>query len=263
MDNKPINEYLELTGVELCFAGQLRNIQHLLMPQDPFQGFLVEEIALELSRAQKKLSDKKLIKNDKNGDWKLSPNLSDMVDLLGHPGGSIILQQEHITGESTTVYFHQKEGKWLDLEWIGDGLYNIRLITKKKDIKERILGTVDLDYSNEKTDLSTRIKYEHYFKAQEIAREKGAAACKAYLGEVGQKSNVGEKLAEDLADPITSGSMTEWHWKERAAHPKKGFAFIGGKDRLWLVRENSKENEWIDLNLTSVKVLLDEFLKLL
>ena len=263
MAKKTENINLKLAGADLCFAGQTQGITHLLLPQDPFQGYLVEEIALELAKAQKSLQDQELICKEDSGAFNLSTDLSQVVEILGNPDRSIILQQEMVSGESTVVYFHNQGKEWIDLELVEDGFYQIKILKSDKELGGRVEGRLELKTREKEKDLSTQIKYEDYSQAQVIAREKGLASCKKFLEGVGFEIEVGEKLAADLSKPFTSGSVTEWHWQDQEIRKSDGLAFLGGEERFWLVKEHSKKPDWLTITLSTSEEIQNEILKLL
>ncbi len=258
MGDISVETNLKLTGAELCYAGQAMGISRLLLPQDPFRGYIIEDIALELSQAQKVLIEKELMEIGEGGNKNLSSALSHAVEILGNPDTSIILQQEQISGEAVVVYFHSKKGRWIGLEMIENDIYQIGFIEETQMLKDQINGLIVIKNGTSDQKLTSKIKYEEYFQAQEVAREQGLSVCKDFLQQIGQKPDIVEALAEVISNPIASGSITEWHWKDMEVVKRDGLAFLGGDERLWLVKENPKDSTWIQLFQTARGRLADE-----
>jgi len=250
MSKNDINTMIKISGAELCFAGQEMGIPRLLLPQDPFRGHVVEEIALELIQAQKRLFERDLYQIGEGGTKKLSIALSNTIEVLGNPDCSIILQQEQISGEAVVVYFHKKEGRWISLEMVESDLYKMEIIEETQMLKSTINGLINIKNGTSDQKITSQIKYIDYFQAQETAREQGLSECKDYLLRICQESETAASLAEDLSNPISSGSVTEWHWQDMEVLKRDGLAFLGGKERLWLVKENPKDATMIQLTQT-------------
>ena len=183
------------------------------------------------------------------------------VEILGSPERSLILQQEHKDGTSYVVYFHQKKKAWIEIKNVGDG-YQIDRIENKKVLQDRLGNVFELTKGKKEADLSAKLKYEDYLQAQEISREEGLSAPKKYLIKIGLDTEAIDNLAEDLSKPVTSGSATEWGWSRKDIQKRKGLAFLSGKERVWLVKENSKKPEWIDIILSTPGDLKKETQKL-
>jgi hypothetical protein len=257
-----VKDKLALSGSELCFAGQVNGTPQLLLPKDPFQGYLVEDIAQELQKAKEQLIEKGWLTKDKEGQQTLTPELKKAIEILGSPDRSLILQQEYQDGNSNVVYFHQKGKDWIELRMLDEDHYQAEKIQSKKALQERLKEVFELKMGEKDPEKSVQLKYEDYFLAQEIAREKGLSASKKYLEKVGLDTAVVEKLAEDLSKPVTSGSATQWSWKEKEVQTQKGLAFLGGMERLWLILETQHKPDWFDMTLSTAEEIQKEILKL-
>jgi len=235
---------LKISGAELCFAGQALGIPRLLLPADPFQGWFIEDIDKEFSRVEKKLLEKELLGSDQKIS---SSTLSQIVEILGNPHSSIILQQEQINGDSGVIYFHGKEDQWVALEMIEEDQYQIEKIAQTQNLDQQIDELIILKVEANDQKLSIQIKYEDYFQAREAAQDQGLPACQEYLQNITQEPEISALISEDLANPRISGSVTEWHWQDMDVLQRKGLAFLGGEERLWLVKEDPKDSSKIQL----------------
>ena len=68
------------TGGELCFGGQLGGYAHLILPTDPFRGWLVEEISEVIENGKANLLEQGHVSDIAEGAFELNEPFQDIVD---------------------------------------------------------------------------------------------------------------------------------------------------------------------------------------
>jgi hypothetical protein len=231
------------TGAQLCVAGQLGGYSHLLLPEDPFRGWLVEEISESLQNARVELSQMGVLQA---GDGQLPADLKSLVDALGAPEKSIALK--HTTGDKVVsqLSMHRKEGRWLWLDQLDTERYQLKFISAE-DFAQTAADFLALQGQVALPGGQIELGAETLRAARQAARDEGRNACAAELKKSGMSASQIERLARILSHPVSSGSLILINWENRIADQENALAFLEGRAGLCEISETSENRNWVML----------------
>ena len=246
---------LKLTGAQLCVAGQVLGYSHVLLPGDPFQGWLVEEISAELEKAQEELTQEGLIKQPNEGEATLATGLYSVVEAIGAPERSLLLNHSAPDESQRVWYLHQANGDWVGLEYLEDEEYQLGVLTEKKKLRKRLLDFLEISNQSAASGDICTIPNKALLEARRVAAEEGSDACVAYLTKAGVEKENREHFAKALAEPQASGSLIALLWEGKQSQQVGGMAFIASEDGLWQLRPETEIAGWVAASPISGKDL--------
>jgi hypothetical protein len=223
-------------------AGQIAGYSHLLLPDDPFQGWLVEEISEELLRAREELSELGYLNK---GD-QLYEGLKEAIIALGAPQKTCLLNRTQAGDTIRTHALHQSDGKWLGLHQPVPNEYKIKFINRRS-LAVHILRFLGIEKQKSAPGRGVNLTGQTLQEARRKAREKGKKACVDYLKKSGLERSQIENVAAALSKPIASGSLITLTWERRQAQQKGALAFLEGKGGLFELSELDGRPDWVTL----------------
>jgi len=238
---------LNLTGAQLCLAGQIVGYGQLLLPGDPFQGWLVEEIAEAFEQARQELVQTDLLIDSGKGEIPLSPDLAQVVVAVGAPKRSCLLTSINPHEQPSEFFCYQADSGWVSIEKQNTETYSVKFIPDNGSLIgffKHHCGVSDQaaahgdDFSLPGATLE---------QARRKAGSGGLQSCVDYLLKAGLPDNPAELLAKTLVNPSTSGSLISLCWQGKKSNQSCMLAFLAGEAGMWEMRPDRDVPDFVTL----------------
>ena len=200
MSEKENVQKIKLTGPQLCAAGQILGYERLLLPQDPFRGWLVEEIEESLIQAREELIEADLINPVGSEGIEVEENLLNAISALGSPKCSLMLNRATSKDDGAAIYFHYIKNGWVSVKQVSEGDYQLETLSDNALPTERLLGFLAIQNQSAAPGKTSTLSSEAYQEARELGINQGAEACEKFLA---QASVGGSSCANLLIEECT------------------------------------------------------------
>lgn len=254
---------LNLSGPQLYEAARQQGIERLLLPDDPFRGWLVEEIDAELEGARKQLLESGILTIQEDSAPKLEDVLEATVRTLGAPQCTVILTHVTLDRSEESLYLHKGEGGWISLRPEDGGIFEIERISSRDKLTKTTIGLLKVGKQQTASGKTSTLKAEAMTEARNLVIDQGADACAAHLKNAGLSDDNGPPLAEALAAPLASGSVAAMTWQGMESLPIGGVAFLEGPDGLWQFEMDEQAPDWVIVEPIEGKKLTKDIKSLL
>lgn len=246
-------EGLKLTGSQLCVAGQIAGYSHLLLPRDPFRGWLVEEMTEELDRARLELSQAGFLNG---GNRTLTEPLHSIVDILAEPQTSWLVNRTLSSSIEAITYHAVKDGLIRISQHVPDE-YQISIL-EGAQFSRQIVDFLGIE--QEKAARSERIEISA--ERLKTAREKIASGDRTEGQDLLIQSGLGTKQASNLTEaldrPRSSGSIIKLSWQKKQARQDAAIAFLNSREGLIEIIESQTQPDWVVLSPVSGRAIVEK-----
>jgi len=257
--NEKSHQQLLLTGPQLCSAGKLMGYEQLLLPEDPFRGWLVEDILAELARSKQELLNAKLITYTNSGEINFQSFLAAAITSLGSPDCVIMANYKLSKEAPVNLFLFQRDGSWLCLkshknaEYLLEGLGNFN--TNK--LTKYVTKFFNLEGQPVAPGKACSFTTQVYKEAIKLADEKDREACASLLLKTFKDESAASHLAAALSNPKTSGGLSLLVINGTETRSTIELAFLEGPDGLWSIEPRPTSPQSLEVAPVSVKVFTD------
>lgn len=249
--------FLQLSDKELFFLGSLIGIESIVGLEDPFIGYLVEEIQEEWETISKEMLIKGYLTETQHG-LQLEDRIRDIISACG--SAQIIrfyLENEH---ENIEKYFYINNDVVVEKSRISSELpfYQLKLFSDRDEIWLNILPF--LEASGESSISERTIKFqvtdEIFQKSRELVSQNKLEELESLLSQ----TNHNEIFINDLTSMKGEGQITLMNW-DGEYWEVTGKAFLKSTNHNWLI--NFINEVCLELIIKSMREISQEFYQII
>lgn len=122
-----------LSAGELFWLAQAMKIKHLPLPEDPYRGWLVDEIEQDLNSGRESLQARSLVDKTADGDWHIDDILYAAVRCMAESSCCVAIRSITAAGDDAHLFTFILEQQFLCLEW-NTKRFRILLFREQSDL---------------------------------------------------------------------------------------------------------------------------------
>lgn len=234
---------------EMFFLAELLGADTLLGVEDPFVGWLADEIEETREQTLQALAERDLLEIQPNGDIVLDDEIATLVGVCALREASFVVTVTKSRGETQVYYLHIAQQLAVEQTALGapPNTYQLTVLGDRDAVYERILHLFGLDEQVAAPSSGGQLLYSELVRAGEVADEVGTEAAQQILEKAGLPGETAIALAQALADPVINGSLVaianhDAEWKV------DGLGLLEGRNGLWQLRASTKGDEnWVEV----------------
>jgi len=230
---------------EMVFLASLLGADTLLGIDDPFMGWLADEIEEAWQRARTALVERRFIEVQSDGGIVMDIAVAALVGTCAFPEASFILTVTP-AGERTDVrYFHLTGYLAVEQAVVNDG-YRLTALEDAQAVFMRMTGLLGLHNQQATPGTGGALAEERLLQARTLACESGIEAAQSALHQAGLDPDTAAALAKTLAHPVRNGALValarrEFTWEVA------GLGLLEGQNGLWRLRAFTRGGEnWVE-----------------
>lgn len=246
-----------LSGSQLCYLGKLTGFSHILLPDDPYQGLLLEEIKNAANKAKAELLDIDLLKNI-DQEMMISESLKKTIAVLADPELLFRVNISKPQNEDKTIYLYAANKTGVLLKQTDSQKYLVRTfgIHGPKILEESVFDLIQIKRqavtSGEKLVLSMKV----FESITQLSRKDKFQKRKSALGNLSLNQKNCEVIIDALSDPIASGSISLFNWKLHNKPNVSGVSFLENRNGLWELEIEENEDSKVIMTPISSEELI-------
>jgi len=246
MDNEvPV---ITCSAQEMVFLAGLLGADSLLGVDDPFWGWLANEIEAAWQQAREALAERRFIEIQPDGNVVMDVAVAALMGTCAFPEASFILTYSPASGEPTTRHFYVTRHLAVEQALSGESTSTCRLtaLEDARAVFGRVTEIWQLNGQQAASSASGVLPEADLTGARQAVVESGRKAVQKVLQEAGLDAPVAATLAETLVDPVANGALVALTRRE-TAWEVAGLGLLEGRNGLWRLRAFSRGGEnWVE-----------------
>lgn len=230
---------------EMVFLAGLLGADTLLGIEDPFRGWLADEIEEAWQQARTVLAERRFIEIQTDGSVVMDVAVAALVGTWAFPEASFVLTVTSAGGLADTRYFHLTRHLAVEQTVEADGC-QLAALENRQAVFTRVTGLLGLHEQHPVPGASGVLKEEHLIQARTLAGDSGAEAAQIALHQAGLDTDTAAALAETLAYPVCNGALVALARRE-STWEVAGLGLLEGQNGLWRLRAFTRHGEnWVE-----------------
>lgn len=234
---------------ELVFLAALMGENAIIGIEDPFTGWLAEQVTDEWNLSNPTMIEKGYLTLDENGPFNVSTELQDIIRLCCFPDVWLSMNslQQPDKNPSTMLYFDREQNKLTKLEFeAGSDMVTLQGFAFEGKINEQIISELDLDQKIASKNESLKLSNDDFAKI--IATNNGELK--------DNFKNLNSRFIESFMNAKVGKILTiSFSWKENQI--VKSIIVIADTESIWRVEMdedaskkivNVNESDYSDLS---------------
>lgn len=236
---------------ELVFLAGLLGADTLVGVEDPFWGWLAEEVEEAWEKAKVELADRRFIELQPDDQVVMDVTVAALVGACAFPKASFLLTVG-ASQEATTHVLYLAEGIAVEQAQEGEQ-YRLTALDGADAILQRIETLLGLHDQVAPGVPGQALRDESLAQARDKATQGDLEAARAVLEQAGLPAETAAVLTEDLAHSIRDGALVAIAPQEQSWEVA-GLGFLEGKNGLWRLRTFTREEtNWVEVIPTSAE----------
>ncbi|MDQ0285169.1 hypothetical protein J2Z49_000259 [Desulfofundulus luciae] len=246
MNNNTV--HLTCTPVELTFLAKLLGAETFLGIQDPFRGWLADEIEAAWLKARESLAARRFIEVEPDGGIIMDSVVAALVGACGSPDASYALTYTSGGEETYSCCFHVTRNLGVEITTRGEPpVCELTALDGFEAVYQRVCEIFGLADQEAPVASKGELLETALFEARRIAGESGVEAASAFLRQAHLNQAIAEALAATLAQPVGNGALVTMSWQD-GTWKVDGLGLLEGDNGLWLLRSFVKKDaKWVEL----------------
>lgn len=234
------------SATEATFLASLLGGNMLLGIQDPFVGWLTEEIQESWVKAKQALAKRRFVEINSDGGIVLDTAVAAMVGTWSSPDASFIITHTPDESVTETRYFHLTHLLAVEQASTAKSQYQLTALKDARAVYERILQIFQIDNQAAALGSKATLREETLRDARMSVKPKKKNATEV-LRKAGLDELSSSSLAEMLAKPTANGALVSLA-RRTTSWEVGGFGFLEGTGGLWRLRSFTRDGEnWIEV----------------
>ncbi len=231
---------------EMVFLAGLLGADMLLGLEDPFWGWLAEEIEAAWQQAREALAARRFIEVQPDGSIVMDVAVATLVGTCAFPEASFLLTVTPAGGAPTVRYFHLTRHLAVEQAPEPEG-YRLTALEDPASVFERVTAMLGLDDQPAAPGGSGRLRGTELTQARTLIEDSGPEAAQAALERAGLGSETAVALTETLARPTRNGALVALARRE-VTWEVAGMGLLEGENGLWRLRAFTRRGEdWVEV----------------
>ena len=220
--------------VELTCLASLLGATAILGVEDPFAGWLAEEVESAWQTARQRLAERRALALQPDGRVALDTRVAALVGTCARPQASLIVSHVAAGGQPARYRYHV--GRHLAVEAVEEaGAWRLRALPGAQAVCDRIGQVWGLSRQPAAPGAALTLPHDALRQARPAALEGGADAAGQVLARPGIDGAAAAALAAALAGPLTAGALVALSWRE-TVWEVAGMGLLEGVTGLWRLR---------------------------
>ncbi len=251
------------SAIEATFLASLLGANVLLGLEDPFFGWLTEEIEQAWADAKKSLAERKYIATEEDGHIILDTAVAALVGTWAKPDASFIFTFTPADGKTQIRYFHLTRHLAVEQTLVKKPNYQLTALENAAAVYQRILTILNIeDQSAAGTDSVTLLEKE-LTKIRAHVAKSGVRGAADVLKRSDVKESALRPLAHTFAKPVANSALVALA-QRATAWEVAGLGLLEGKNGLWRLRAFKRDDEnWVEATPCSAAYARDEIRKVM
>jgi len=234
--------------IEATFLASLLGADMLLGIQDPFLGWLTEEIEDAWNQARSALAERHFIEEQPDGSIVMDTAAAALIGTWAFPEASFLVTFTPLDDSPQICSFHLTRNLAVEQAQVSDAI-QLTALEDAQAVYWRILEMMRL---KEKDLLAApvpgvKLSESHLRAARARAVEVGEKGALEALREAGLPENTAQSLASTLAKPVANSALTALA-RRSTTWEASGLGLLEGTNGLWLLRSFARDREnWVEL----------------
>ena len=234
---------------EITFLAAALGANTLLGVDDPFLGWLTEEIEEVWEETQTTLAKRNFIKPQSDGEIVMDVAVAAMIGTCAFPDASFVVTLTPAGGAATTHYLHVTEH--LVVEQVAvtgrEPAYRLTALADGEAAYRRVLEIFGLAEQPSVRVSGGELPEAALTQAREMIAQGAAAEVPEILREAGLAEDTAVALTETLNNPLVNGSLVALARLE-TAWDVAGLGILEGQNGLWRLRAFTRDGEqWVEV----------------
>ena len=256
---------MKISTTELWFLLNQFTPTFVLGIENPYSGWLVDEIENENKNAIKSLLSKGFADQLDDKTLDIDDTLYDMVKICAHPNHTVILQISLPNNESQQLFYHFGENEIIEHTTDNNGEHNLQKVPSMDDFLSQIISSLNLDPEIVGDGQPIKLSENVLSKSIEFLSNQNDEAFETCLQDAGLNSIEISKLGNALRNPLANSSIAILLNQENPdSQQVRGFGMLQSNSDFWLLQpyniNESPQIEFIPTNITSINEKLSEII---
>lgn len=239
------NLTIRCSFTEATFLASLLGANVLLGIQDPFHGWLAEDIEAVWNQARVTLAERHFIEVGQDDQVVMDTAVAALLGTWALPETSIVLTLTAGEGPAQVRYFHLTRYLAVEQSVIEESWCELTALVDVRAVYQRIIQLWDLRDQIAAKGSSVTVPEALLIQARAKAKSDVKAA-KRVLREADIEATSASSIAQTLARPIANGALVALaRWK--TAWETDGLGLLEGRNGLWRLRSFTCDGEnWVE-----------------
>lgn len=233
--------------VEATFLASLLGANTLLGLEDPFPGWLTEEIEEAWNRARATLAERRFVETQPDGGVIMDTAVAALVGTWAFPEASFILTFTSADGLTERRYFHLTHTLGVEQSLTAEETVRLTALEGAPAIYRRIIETFHLRDQPAAPGGRVMLPEALLTEARAQAASGGTEAAQRVLQQGHLLETAAGALARTLAEPVANGALVALA-RRVTTWEVGGLGLLEGHDGLWWLRSFTQDEEdWIEM----------------
>ena len=265
MQKKTEDIVVDISPTEFWFLLNQFSPAILLGIENPYFGWLAEEIEPARREALRSLVDRDLVRMVSPEEIALEESLAAMVAVCAQAESSLIIQSQESNGVDARRYIHFGGGLIVQQRQVEDGNYQLTAIQNVQVLSEHLNDDLRTDSKSASKGKPFQIPEGTLFGSNKFIQEGKEEAALNLLKSTGLANDVIERLCPALSAPVANTSFALLANRNNPdAQYVSGFAVLEGQDEMWLMQVHEQNGKPIvTFNPANANMVLEHFLEIM
>lgn len=249
---------IHLSSEELWFLLSQFGPAVILGMENPYLGWLANEIEAAHKAALKSLVDRDLVRMVSKDEIALDETLATMVAACAQADHSLIVQRQRADGAGQRSHVHFANGLIVEHQETEPGRHRLMAVRDRQALTDLLAIVLQSDSRAADEGESFDIAEQVLFEARDLCSQGHAQRAVALLVSRGLNDEMAAQLTKVLASPTASSSVVVLvNRAEAETQHVRGFAVLEGQHRMWIVRSHDGNGhdqvEFVPANATTIQ----------
>jgi len=230
---------------EVVFLASLLGADTLLGIEDPFMGWLADEIEEAWQQVRTALAERRFIEIQPDGSVVMDVAVAALVGACAFPEASFVLTVTP-AGEAADVrYFHLTRHLAVEQMIAAEGC-QLTALENAQAIFTRVTSLLGLHEQQAAPGAGGVLLEERLAQVRALAGESGVEAAQTTLRQAGLDADTAAALAETLVCPVRNGALVALA-RQEITWGVAGLGLLEGQNGLWRLRAFTRDGEnWVE-----------------
>ena len=244
-----VRQSITFSGPEIYYLSASLDAQMVFGVEDPFPGWLTEEIREAMDAARESLAVKGALTVDLAGEVVLDPDLAALVGVLADPDATLLLSEAGPNGDEDDAErtWFLGAGRAVELLPDGAGSYGLATLPEEADFAARILARWGVAAQPAPAGVPGSVPDDVLNAAREQVADGTVAQARTALEDGGLTAESAASLVQSFQVPLRSASVTALR-RGQMEWEAGGIAMLEAGNGLWGLRSFEREGRgWVEI----------------
>jgi hypothetical protein len=254
---------ISCTGPELFFLSAVIGGEALIGVQDPFPGWLTEEIQDVMEEVQVTLAQRGYISILPDRQVMIAPAVAPLVDTITFPAASFLVTISMADGYTEQRTFHLKASTIAKISIYGSDGYRLMAMADSDAVHQHVVTLWGIKQQPAVPTITIAVPETVLLEARRLAGDGDAAPAMDTLIQANVAKEPARVLAKTLAAPRCNGALVAFRRGEMAWQTA-GIGMLDGSNGLWRLRSFERQGvPWVEAIPCDAATLISEMHRLM